>query len=100
VRPGGGLRTWRDNDPYVIAAAPVENVVGVLPGPRPQRAGLALLAHYDSVPGSPGAADDYDRCRHRAGGGCAPSSPRRAGRDVMVVITDGEEAGLLGPTTS
>ena len=54
------------------------------------------MAHHDSVPGSPGAADDT------AGVATALEVMRmieRRGvprRDVLVVITDGEEPGLLG----
>lgn len=78
------------------SGANVENVIGVLPGRNPALPALALMAHYDSVPGSPGAADD-------AAGVAAILEIVRAikaagapARDVMAVITDGEEAGLLG----
>jgi hypothetical protein len=74
----------------------VENLVGVLPGRDRSLPAVALMAHYDSVPGSPGAADD-------AAGVAAALEIVRAlraegppARDVMVVITDGEESGLLG----
>jgi|SRR5215217_188810 len=74
----------------------VENVVGVLPGKDRSKPALAIMAHYDSVPGSPGAADD-------ATGVAAALEITRAlkvkgqpERDVIVIITDGEEAGLLG----
>jgi Peptidase family M28 len=79
-----------------VGVAPVENVVGVLPGRDRSLPALALMAHYDSVPGSPGAADD-------ATGVATVLDLVRAirlrgvpTRDVMVVITDGEEPGLLG----
>jgi Peptidase family M28 len=77
-------------------AGPVENLVGVLPGKDPGLPALMLMAHYDSVPGSPGAADDAAgvssileivRCLKAQG------TPER---DVIILITDGEEAGLLG----
>jgi hypothetical protein len=79
-----------------LEAATVDNVIGVLPGRDPAAPALALMAHHDSVPGSPGAADDT------AGVASALEIVRmiaRRGvpvRDVMVVITDGEEPGLLG----
>lgn len=80
----------------VITQTPVENVIGVLPGRDRTTPALALMAHYDSVPGSPGAADD-------AAGVVSILEVVRAlkaqgvpARDVMVVITDGEEAGLMG----
>ncbi|MFN7108248.1 MAG: M28 family peptidase [Brevundimonas sp.] len=34
------------------------NIVGILPGRDPGLPAVALMAHYDSVPNSPGAADD------------------------------------------
>jgi hypothetical protein len=79
-----------------ISGATVENVIGVLPGRDRSAPALTLMAHHDSVVGSPGAADDT------AGVASALEIVRaiKAGgvpdRDVMVVITDGEEAGLLG----
>lgn len=74
----------------------IENIIGVLQGTDPSLPAIALMAHSDSVPGSPGAADDAAgvsavlevvRALKAAG-------PHR--RDVLVIITDGEEAGLLG----
>lgn len=73
-----------------------ETLIGVLPGRDHGQPVLALVAHYDSVPGAPGAADD-------AAGVAAVLEIVRAirsqgvpARDVAVVLTDGEEAGLLG----
>ena len=75
----------------------IENVIGVLPGRDPSLPAVALMAHYDSVAGSPGAADDVasvastlEVIRALKAGGRQPQ------RDVMVIFTDGEEAGLLG----
>jgi len=73
-----------------------ETLIGVLPGRDRSLPPLALMAHYDSVPGAPGAADDG------AGVAAALETVRaiRAqgapARDVAVILTDGEEAGLLG----
>ncbi len=79
-----------------VAGADIENVVGVIPGRDHALPALLLMAHRDSVPGSPGAADDI------AGVACVLEIVRAIEvsgiprRDVMVVITDGEEPGLLG----
>ena len=87
--------TTRDGTTYG-AGATVENIIGLLPGRFHDKPALALMAHYDSVPGSPGAADDA------AGVSTALEIVRAIkargvpARDVMLVITDGEEAGLLG----
>ena len=77
-------------------AVTVENVVGVLPGRSPLAPALLVMSHYDSVPGSPGAADD--------GAGVASAleivrAIKAQGvpeRDVIVLMTDGEEKGLCG----
>lgn len=72
----------------------VANIIGVLPGERADA--VALVAHYDSSPDAPGAADDafgvavaIEAARVMAG---------TAGRrwTLLVLITDGEENGLLG----
>jgi hypothetical protein len=76
-------------------AGHVENVVGRLPGTEGRDAVL-VVAHYDSVPGSPGASDD----------GAAVAAMLEAARllgagplprnDVILLFSDAEEAGLLG----
>ncbi len=79
-----------------VAAAPVENVIGVLAGRDPALPALALTAHYDSVPGSPGAADDIASVSTILEIMRALKTGGTPARDVVVVFTDGEEAGLLG----
>lgn len=73
----------------------VRNVFARLPGRRAGDA-LLLVAHYDSVPASPGAGDDaagvaavLETMRVMAGEG-------RPERDVIFLFTDAEEMGLLG----
>ncbi len=77
------------------AVGKVQNIVARLHGTTPGKAVL-LSAHYDSAPGSPGAADDgasvaaiLETLRVLKAG-----PPLR--NDVVVLFTDGEEAGLLG----
>jgi hypothetical protein len=73
----------------------VENIVARLPGSASTRP-VMLAAHYDSVTRGPGASDD--------GNGVAvlleTLRALRAGpplrNDVIFLITDGEEKGLLG----
>jgi hypothetical protein len=88
-------RSPRSPEPFVLGAT-VENIIGVLPGRDRAAPALAIMAHYDSVPASPGAADD-------AAGVSAALEVMRVlkaegtpQRDVILLITDGEEAGLLG----
>ncbi|MEO5866131.1 MAG: M20/M25/M40 family metallo-hydrolase [Sphingomonas sp.] len=87
------LDEWRG------AAAPppaLTNILAVLPGRDRTLPAVLLMAHHDSVWGSPGAADD--------GAGVASvletvRAVRASGqrpRDLMVLFTDGEELGLEG----
>jgi len=69
-------------------------VADVMPGTGKA---IILLAHYDSVPAGPGGADDQsgvatilETVRALKARGATSLHP------VMAVITDGEEAGLLG----
>lgn len=81
--------------PFASPQGEGRNLLGVLPGLDRRAPALLLMAHHDSVPAGPGAADD-------AAGVAAvletvralETAPRL--RDVMVLFTDGEEAGLLG----
>ncbi|NZA28493.1 M20/M25/M40 family metallo-hydrolase [Luteimonas sp. SJ-92] len=78
-----------------VNAAAVSNIVARIPGTGSGQA-VVLAAHYDSVPHSPGAND--------AGNGVAAILETvralQAGpalrNDVIVLITDAEEPGLVG----
>lgn len=76
------------------ACAPVANVVVRVPGRSPLRPVL-LVAHYDSVPAGPGAADDGSgvaiALEVARALGAAPAE-----RDVVLLLDDGEEIGLAG----
>lgn len=83
--------------PFASDKGPGRNLLGVLPGRDRAAPAVLLMAHADSVPAGPGAADD--------GAGVAAvletvrvleGAPRD--RDVMVLFTDGEELGMLGAT--
>lgn len=76
-------------------AARVENVVARLKGRTPGKKSLALLAHYDSVPNGPGAADDASGvvALLETANALAENPPRN---DVVLVFSDAEEAGVLG----
>ncbi len=76
-----------------VNCARVQNVAFWVTPPGPNT--VVLMSHYDSSPAGPGAADD--------GIGVAASleiaavlKPRQFSRPLLVLITDGEEAGLLG----
>jgi Peptidase family M28 len=80
---------------YEVAGT-VENIVARVKGSSGASDAVALVAHYDSVPAGPGAGDDG------AGVAALLETLRalRAGpplrNDILFVITDGEEDGLLG----
>ena len=86
------LAKWSGSD----VVHPVVSLVATLPGRDRALPAVVLMAHYDSVWGSPGAADD--------GAGVAASlevvraikASGRPLRDVIVLLTDGEELGLEG----
>ncbi len=80
------------------SAAGIEltNLIGVLPGRDPGLPAVALMAHYDTVPKSAGAADD-------SAGVAAILETVRAirargptDRTLVVLLTDGEELNLDG----
>lgn len=96
VRRGPAMHHREYKGDLLIEGATVENIVGVLPGRDRSLPAVALMAHYDSVPNSPGAADD-------AAGVAAALEIVRAikvggppARDIMLILTDGEESGLFG----
>jgi hypothetical protein len=81
---------------YHGMCAPVVNVVGRFAGREPKLPGVLMTAHYDSVPVSPGATDDgfgVSATLEAARALAAGPPPRR---NVVAVLSDGEEAGLLG----
>lgn len=77
------------------SAARLHNIVARLPGRVPGPA-LLLAAHYDSAPTSLGAADDGASVAALLETLRALRSGPAPERDVIVLITDGEELGMLG----
>ncbi|HEV3036961.1 MAG TPA: M28 family peptidase [Candidatus Angelobacter sp.] len=92
-----GIGTY--NGSGAVIAGKTNDVVARLPGTASSGA-IMLMAHYDSVSTAPGAADD-------AAGVAAILETLRALKagsslknDLIVLITDGEEQGLLGAEAS
>ncbi|PYP82633.1 MAG: hypothetical protein DMF61_25890 [Blastocatellia bacterium AA13] len=79
--------------PFV--GATVHNVLGRLNGSNNSKAVL-LAAHYDSVATGPGAADDGSAVAAILETLRAISSGAPLKNDVIVLLSDGEESGLLG----
>lgn len=78
-----------------FSAGMVENVVVRLPGREHSRV-LMLAAHYDSVLTGPGANDDGVGVAAMLEAARAIRAGLPLERDVILLFTDGEEAGLLG----
>jgi hypothetical protein len=84
---------WRGFS-YIACATVTDIIADVVPG---QGKAIVMMAHYDSVPAGPGASDDkssvatiLETARALKARGTASKHP------VIALITDGEEAGLLG----
>lgn len=92
VQTGVGNRVYGEK--YVVAGQ-AKNILATLPGTHPSKT-VVVMAHYDSQPNTPGATDD--------GAGVAAiletiralKSGPRLNNDVLFLITDLEEDGLLG----
>lgn len=79
-----------------LARVPLVNLIGVLPGRDRAATALLLMAHHDSVWGSPGAADDTAGVAATLETVRALRQDGTPRRDLIVVFTDGEELGLQG----
>ncbi|TDE30752.1 M20/M25/M40 family metallo-hydrolase [Nonomuraea mesophila] len=92
VQEGVGVLPLDDYDDAVPMGR-MRTIVATRPGTDPTGK-VVLAAHYDSVAAGPGASDD--------GAGVATilevarALPDRARNDVVFLLTDGEEDGLLG----
>ncbi|MDP1914183.1 M20/M25/M40 family metallo-hydrolase [Brevundimonas sp.] len=72
------------------------NLIGVLPGRDPRLPAVALMAHYDTVPDSAGAADDTTGVAAILEAVRAIRARGPADRTLVVLLTDGEELNLDG----
>lgn len=79
-----------------LVTARVHNVVAVLKGTAPELPAILLMSHYDTVANSAGAPDDTAgvAATLEVIANLKASGPLK--RDVIVLFTEGEEAGLLG----
>jgi hypothetical protein len=85
----------RGHGPGEVRMARVRNVVAVLPGSDPTGR-LFLTAHHDSVGTGPGAADDAAGVSALLESVRALTEGPPLRNDVVVVLTDAEEACLCG----
>jgi len=76
-------------------AAIVENLHAVIRGQHSSRS-ILMVAHYDTVPTSPGAADDSSGVAAILETARALKAGSSLRNDIEILLTDGEEVGLLG----
>ena len=79
-----------------IEAGTVQNIVVRLAGIAANPKAVLLVAHYDSVPNSPGASDDGVAVAAILETLRALKVGTSLNNDVIVLLSDGEEVGLLG----
>ena len=94
TRVQNAVGTWQ-SEPGETEMARVRNVVAVLPGSDPTGR-LFLMAHHDSVETGPGASDDGAGVSTLLETVRALSQGPQLRNDVVVVLTDAEEACLCG----
>ena len=73
----------------------VENIVALLDVPDSDEL-FAVMSHYDSVAYGPGAADASSGTAAVMEAAAALAKGERPKRDVLFLLTDGEEQGLMG----
>jgi hypothetical protein len=80
---------------YNFRAGSVENILTKLAGVANSKA-ILLVGHYDSAPNSLGASDDGSAIATMLETLRALKAGPRLNNDLILLFTDGEEAGLLG----
>lgn len=85
--------------PSRVVATRVQNILARLPGQEPSSKSLLLVAHYDSVPQSPGASDDGSGVVTLIETLRALKAGPQLKNDVVALFTDGEEVGSSGASS-
>ena len=93
---GRALERFDERGEAYIEGGEIQDIIAVLPGRSRAKPAVAIMAHYDSVPASPGAADDTVGVAAALETARALKASGSHDRDVVLLLTDGEEAGLLG----
>jgi len=87
--------TWACGQPRWSACAFVENIIATIPG-KSTESYIALMAHYDSVPMSPGAGDDGAGVVAILESARALALEAPFEHSILLLFTDAEEMGLIG----
>jgi hypothetical protein len=82
-----------------VVATRVQNILVRLPGQQPSSKSVLLVAHYDSVPQSPGASDDGSGVVTLLETLRALKAGPPLKNDVIALFSDGEEVGLTGASS-
>lgn len=96
LSPGSIRRLKKEGGDPQAANNQAINLIGVLPGKDRSQPAVMLMAHYDTVVGSPGAADDSTGVGAVLEAVRAIQARGPIERDLVVVLTDAEELGLDG----
>ncbi len=91
-KPRERLRKWGGANADMASAV---TLIALRPGHDPAAQAVAVMAHYDSVWASPGAADDGMGVASALEIARAIPQASQA-RDLVLLITDAEELGLVG----
>jgi hypothetical protein len=87
----------REQYGYFVCGTAKDVIAEVRPGAGKA---IVMLAHYDSVPAGPGASDDESGVATILESVRALNAQRiKSKHPILAVLTDGEEAGLLGASS-
>ncbi|MBL0924922.1 MAG: M20/M25/M40 family metallo-hydrolase [Sphingomonadaceae bacterium] len=79
-----------------VSVSPYENIIAVLPGRNRADKAVAIMAHVDSAPWANGASDDAAGVAAVLETARVLAAGPKPGRDVVFLVTDAEELGLVG----
>ncbi len=79
-----------------VSVSPYENIIAVLPGADRAGKAVAMMAHLDSAPWANGASDDAAGVAAVVETARVLAAGSKPARDVVFLVTDAEELGLIG----
>ena len=94
--PQDGLKRLNRWSGRSDTAVTMTNMIGILPGRDRSLPAVMIMSHHDTVWGSPGAADDTTGVAASLEVVRAIKGKGQPERDLIVLVTDAEELGLMG----
>ena len=79
-----------------VSVSPYENIIAVLPGRDRAAKAVLVMAHYDSVAYANGASDDAAGIASVLEAARVVAAGNPPQRDVIFLLTDAEELGMIG----